>query len=370
VRKLVVLVGPKGAGKTRIATMLASVFGAYAVPVEAMWIERIARVPRGAGEAARAWEREGFDAILDHALAALEQHELVVLDTTGASEHTPHVLERLRATGALLVVRVAADVATCTARALARDAAGQIPTSPEQLAAINELAARVSLAFDASFDNEGPWRELEARAWWHDLLASHGALVRAEVPTLETERTLLRPWRDEDLAPFAALNADPEVMACFERTLSRSESDAIARRIGAELDRRGVGLWAVERRDLGSPCFVGFCGLAVPTFEAPFLPAVEVGWRLAKSAWGHGLATEAARAALAHGFSIGVAEIVSFTSPRNTRSLRVMEKLGMTRDPDGDFEHPRVSVGHPLRPHVLYRLAAARGVTDAAPRPT
>jgi ribosomal-protein-alanine N-acetyltransferase len=301
--------------------------------------------------------------VIDHALSALERHELVVLDTTGASEHTPHVLERLAASGALLVVRVAADVATCTSRALARDAAGQIPTSPERLAAINELAARVSLAFDASFDNEGPWRELEARAWWHDLLVSHGAPVRAHVPTLATERTVLRPWRGDDLAPFAALNADPEVMACFERTLSTNESDALARRIGAELDRRGVGLWAVERRDLGSPSFVGFCGLSVPSSEAPFLPAVEVGWRLARSAWGLGLATEAARAAIAHGFSIGLREIVSFTSPRNTRSLRVMEKLGMRRDPSGDFEHPRVSIGHPLRPHVLYRLEShdARG---------
>jgi RimJ/RimL family protein N-acetyltransferase len=357
-RRIVLLVGPKGVGKTRIATMLARVFGAYAVPVEAMWLERRASVPRGEGEAGRTWEREGFDAVIDHALGALERHDLVVLDTTASSEHTSHLLARLETSGALLVVRVTAPLATCNARALGRDASNQIPVSPEQLAAINEIAARVGVAHDASFDNTGPWRELEARACWHDLLVSRGALVRAQVPTLETERTLLRPWRDEDRAPFAALNADPEVMACFERPLSTAESDALVGRIRAELDRRGAGLWAVERRDLESPCFVGFCGLSVPTFEAPFLPAVEVGWRLARSAWGHGLATEAARAAIAHGFSIGLPEIVSFTSPRNTRSLRVMAKLGMRRDASGDFEHPRVSVGHPLRPHVLYRIEA------------
>ena len=363
-RTLVLLVGPKGAGKTRIAAMLADVFGAHAVPVEAMWVERLSRVPRGEGEAARTWEREGFDAVIDRALAALDQNEVVVLDTTATSEHTPHVLARLAASGALVVVRVTAALASCTSRALARDAAGQIPTSPERLAAINEVAARVSLAFDASFDNEGPWRELEARAWWHDLLVFRGANVAARVPTLETARLRLRAWADEDLAPFAALNADPAVVEHFERALTETESEALAHRIRHELARRGVGLWAIERRDLESPCFVGFCGLAVPTFEAPFLPAVEVGWRLARSAWGHGLATEAARAAVAHGFAIGLPEIVSFTSPRNTRSLRVMEKLGMTRDHGGDFEHPRVSVGHPLRPHVLYRLSAARVAVD------
>jgi RimJ/RimL family protein N-acetyltransferase/predicted kinase len=363
-RTLVLLVGPKGAGKTRIAAMLADVFGAHAVPVEAMWLDRLARAPRGHGEAARTWEREGFDAVIDHALGALDESEVVVLDTTATSEHTPHLLARLASSGALVVVRVAATPARCTARALARDAAGQIPTSPERLAAINELAGRVSLAFDASFDNEGPWRELEARAWWHDLLVSRGADVAARVPTLETPRLLLRAWLDADLAPFAALNADPAVMEHFERPLGEPESDALAGRIRRELARRGAGLWAVERHDVDSPCFVGFCGLSVPTFEAPFLPAVEVGWRLARSAWGRGLATEAARTVIAHGFAIGLPEIVSFTSPHNTRSLRVMEKLGMTRDPDGDFEHPRVSVGHLLRPHVLYRLAAARVAVD------
>jgi predicted kinase len=250
-RTLVLLVGPKGAGKTRIAAMLADVFGAHAVPVEAMWLDRLARAPRGHGEAARTWEREGFDAVIDHALGALDESEVVVLDTTATSEHTPHLLARLASSGALVVVRVAATPARCTARALARDAAGQIPTSPERLAAINELAGRVSLAFDASFDNEGPWRELEARAWWHDLLVSRGADVAARVPTLETPRLLLRAWLDADLAPFAALNADPAVMEHFERPLGEPESDALAGRIRRELARRGAGLWgrrAARRR--------------------------------------------------------------------------------------------------------------------------
>lgn len=190
-----------------------------------------------------------------------------------------------------------------------------------------------------------------------DLLARRGTPTHVSV--LETERLVLRDWTDADLAPFAALNADPEVMEHFPSTLSREESDALAGRIRRDLSRRGVGLWAVEARAgtiAGSPCFVGFCGLSVPSFEAPFLPAVEIGWRLARHAWGRGLATEAARACVAHGFAIGLPEIVSFTSPRNVRSIAVMTKLGMTRDRAADFEHPRVPEGHPLRLHVLYRL--------------
>ena len=175
-------------------------------------------------------------------------------------------------------------------------------------------------------------------------------------PTLRTDRLLLRPWREEDRAPFAALNADPRVMEHFPGVLTREQSDALAAALAARLEERGFGLWAVEVRD-GAP-FIGFVGLSIPRFEAAFTPCVEVGWRLAHAHWGRGYATEAARAAVAHGFGTeGLDEIVSFTVPANGASRRVMEKLGMTRDPDGDFDHPALPAGHRLRRHVLYRLA-------------
>jgi ribosomal-protein-alanine N-acetyltransferase len=150
------------------------------------------------------------------------------------------------------------------------------------------------------------------------------------------------------------MNADPEVMEFFPRVLTRGESDGLVERIEAGFERDGFGLWAVEVRETGE--FVGFAGLNRVGFEAPFTPAVEVGWRLARAAWGNGYATEAGRAALAFGFErVGLAEIVSFTTVANHRSRAVMERLGMTRDPAEDFEHPSLPSGHPQRPHVLYR---------------
>jgi len=179
--------------------------------------------------------------------------------------------------------------------------------------------------------------------------------VTAPAPTLRTGRLVLRPWREEDLAPFAALNADPAVMEHFPAPLSRAESDAFAARVRREMDERGFGLWAVEAP--GVAPFVGFTGLAVPHFSAHFTPCVEIGWRLAHAHWGRGYAPEAARAALDHGFQqLGLAEIVSFTAVANLRSRRVMEKLGMTHDAADDFEHPSLAPGHPLRRHVLYRI--------------
>ena len=175
------------------------------------------------------------------------------------------------------------------------------------------------------------------------------------MPQLRTDRLLLRGWRPEDLEPFAELNADREVMRHYPAPLDREQSDALAEQSGRSIAGRGWGLWAVEVID-GAP-FVGFVGLAVPGFDAPFMPAVEVGWRLARPFWGHGYATEAARAAVAYGFDeLALDEIVSFTTGANERSQRVMERLGMRRDPTGDFEHPRMPVGHRLRPHLLYRL--------------
>lgn len=178
------------------------------------------------------------------------------------------------------------------------------------------------------------------------------------IPTLTSERLILRPWRDSDLAPFADLNADPEVMAHFPATLTREESDAMVGRIRAGLARDGHGWWAAEVP--GVAPFIGTIALAVPNFEAPFMPAVEVGWRLAREYWGRGYATEGARACLRFGFeNLGLEEIVSLTTTTNARSQAVMRRLGMTRDPADDFDHPRLPEGHPLRRHVLFRIGRA-----------
>lgn len=171
---------------------------------------------------------------------------------------------------------------------------------------------------------------------------------------LTTARLRLRPWRESDLAPFAAMNADPLVMEHFAAPLTREESDAYARRMMAAIEGRGWGNWALE--EIGGEPFVGFAGLSVPSFEAHFTPCTEIGWRLARSAWGRGYATQAARAALAFGFGeLGLAEIVSFTALANARSIAVMERLGMRRD--GGFDHPRLPAGHRLQRHVLYRIS-------------
>ena len=177
----------------------------------------------------------------------------------------------------------------------------------------------------------------------------------AEISELRTERLLLRRWRQIDREPFARLNADPRVMEHFPSTLTRAQSDAMAARIEADLEARGFGLWAVEIP--GALDFAGFIGLSVPNFEAHFTPCVEIGWRIAPEVWGHGYATEGARAALAFAFDeIGLGEVVSFTVVANVRSRRVMERLGMHHSPRDDFDHPLLPEGHPLRRHVLYRI--------------
>ena len=182
---------------------------------------------------------------------------------------------------------------------------------------------------------------------------------------LRTDRLVLREWRDSDLERFAALNVDPAVMRHFPALLSRDESDAVAGRIRAAFDRQGWGFWAVEL--LGEAPFIGFIGIGSPRFEAHFTPCIEIGWRLAAPYWGRGLATEGARAALGFGFELlHLDEIVAMAVPGNRASLRVMEKLGMRYDPTGDFDHPMIAPGHPLRRHVLYRVARPG---SAAPAP-
>jgi ribosomal-protein-alanine N-acetyltransferase len=178
-------------------------------------------------------------------------------------------------------------------------------------------------------------------------------------PILATPRLRLRPWHDDDRPAFARMNADPRVMACFLSLLSREESDALLERIRERWRQDNLGWWAVEVP--GDAPFIGFVGLLVPSFQAHFTPCVEIGWRLAAEHWGRGYATEAARAALAFGFEQrGLHEIVSFTVPANTRSIRVMERLGMQRNPADDFDRESIPEGHRLRRHVLYRLTRSR----------
>jgi RimJ/RimL family protein N-acetyltransferase len=174
--------------------------------------------------------------------------------------------------------------------------------------------------------------------------------------SLQTDRLILRRWRVEDRAPFAALNADPRVMEHFPGVLTREESDLRADRIEAHCEKHGFVLWAIEIP--GVAPFAGFVGLSVPSFEASFTPCVEVGWRLAVEHGGKGYATEGARAALAFGFNeLGLDEIVSFTVPENIRSRRVMQAIGMKHDANGDFAHPLLPAEHRLSRHVLYRIA-------------
>lgn len=173
---------------------------------------------------------------------------------------------------------------------------------------------------------------------------------------IRTERLLLRRWRQEDRAPFAALNADPVVREQFQGTMTADESDAFIQRIEAHWDEHGWGLWAVEVP--GVAPFIGFVGLW-PADDVIGAPKVEVGWRMAREHWGHGYASEAACAALRFGFEeLGLDEIVSFTVPQNGRSWRVMERIGLIRDPSRDFDHPRVDpVAYPhLVRHIFYRL--------------
>jgi 3-dehydroquinate dehydratase / shikimate dehydrogenase len=173
--------------------------------------------------------------------------------------------------------------------------------------------------------------------------------------TIKTARMILRPWKREDLEPFAELNADPRVMEYFPSLKTRSDSDASIKRMSHHIEKYGWGLWAVSLMETGK--FMGFIGLEHVDFEAPFTPAIEIGWRLAFDYWGKGYATEGALACLRYGFEeLALNEIVSFTAVQNMRSRAVMEKIGMHRDPKDDFDHPRIAPGHPLRRHVLYRL--------------
>lgn len=192
-----------------------------------------------------------------------------------------------------------------------------------------------------------------------------------EQTELRTARLLLRSWCASDLEPFAALNADPEVMRHFPATMDRASSDASVVRLMDQQERLGFTMWAVEvlASARGAADFVGFVGLSVPSFDVPFPhlaePCVEIGWRLAVGWWGLGLATEAARECLRFAFDdLGLPEVVSFTTLANARSRAVMERIGMTYD--GEFDHPRAGPQDTWRRHVLYRTGPVRPGVDGA----
>ena len=184
--------------------------------------------------------------------------------------------------------------------------------------------------------------------------------------TLKTMRLILREWNATDREPFAQMNADSRVMEYLGETMSRQQSDAVADRIEAHFKAHGFGLCAADLAESGE--FIGFIGLAVPTFEAAFTPCVEIGWRLAAEYWGAGLATEGAREIVRYAFEeLGLAELVSLTAIGNERSRCVMAKLGMTHDAAENFDHPRIPAGDPLRRHVLYRLTREKWINSATP---
>ncbi len=172
---------------------------------------------------------------------------------------------------------------------------------------------------------------------------------------ITTPRLRLRPWKPEDLDPFARMCADPRVMEYFESTQTRADVEASLQRMADSVRKNGFSFWAAEL--IATREFIGFIGLHVPTYPLPFSPCTEIGWRLAYEHWGKGYAQEGARASLDYGFrELGLPEIVALTAVGNQRSRHVMERIGMKYDPSADFDHPKVPEGHPVRRHVLYRI--------------
>lgn len=172
---------------------------------------------------------------------------------------------------------------------------------------------------------------------------------------IQTKRLILRQWNNEDLEPFAKMNADPLIRKYFASILTQAESDKIAKLFSSEIENLGYGFWALSAINVSN--FIGFTGIKPVDFESHFTPAFEIGWRLAREYWGSGYATEAAKAALIYGFEhLDLDEVVSFTNIDNRRSRLVMERIGMKHTTIDDFDHPNLPIGHKLRKNVLYRL--------------
>jgi len=179
--------------------------------------------------------------------------------------------------------------------------------------------------------------------------------MEAEV-FIETERLLLRQWKESDKKPFAQLNSDPETLLHFPKTLAEEESNSFVDKTIQLINKNKYGLFAVELKDSGK--FIGFTGLAVPSWEADFTPCTEIGWRIYKGYWGKGYATEAAKKVLNFAFSkLKLEEVVAFTSHFNIPSIKVMKRIGMIHDPARDFDHPRIEQGHKFSPHVFYQIS-------------
>jgi RimJ/RimL family protein N-acetyltransferase len=170
---------------------------------------------------------------------------------------------------------------------------------------------------------------------------------------IETARLRLRDWRDEDIAPFGVVNADPEVANWLGGPLSAEQNFALVTRLRNRAREHGFTFWALETLD---GAFLGACGMIPAADDLPIRRGVEIGWRMARSAWGKGYATEGAQATLTHAWSLGLPEVQATTTVNNLRSRAVMERIGMAYEPKGDFLHPRLAVDHPLRNHVLYSI--------------
>lgn len=178
---------------------------------------------------------------------------------------------------------------------------------------------------------------------------------------IETERLILRSWREEDADVFTAINQDPRVIEFLRGPLSFKDCQDFITKTNRRIAKWGFGLWATTLKNSGE--LIGFVGLNIPDFESHFTPCIEIGWRLASQHWGKGYATEAAKSVLDVGFKKFVLnEIVAFTVPKNLRSIAVMERIGMKRDLAGDFLHPKLTPNHPLSQHILYRISNLRGL--------
>lgn len=174
---------------------------------------------------------------------------------------------------------------------------------------------------------------------------------------IETERLILRTWKKEDAETYFQINQDPMVTEFLPKALTMEQVNDFILSVNQHQTKHGYTLWAAELKETGE--LMGFIGLNYTDWESHFTPAVELGWRLGSPYWGKGFATEGAKASLAYGFKqCDLKEIVSFTVPGNVRSIRVMQKIGLIRDLNGDFEHPKLSISHPLSKHVLHRLTA------------